>query len=168
MTENIQGICPHLPLAGELRDYKNRSREPLASYLTLTGLFALGFLTLWKIEKPQKQNSRFEDAALMAVATHKLSRIITRDRVLAPFRAPFTKYEKPAAAGEVEEESRGSGLQKAIGELLTCPYCVAPWIAVGVKILYRLAPKATGLLMQVLALTMASDFLNQLYAKLEE
>ena len=33
------------------------------------------------------------DMLLSAVATHKLSRLITRDPVTSPLRAPFTAYE---------------------------------------------------------------------------
>ena len=120
------------------------------------------------MEKRRERVSPIEDAVLAAVGIHKLSRIVTRDRVLALFRAPFTRFEKSAGAGEVEEECRGGGLRNAVGRLVTCPYCVAPWSAVGVKGMFRFAPNATRLLMEVLALVTASDFLNQLYAKLKD
>jgi hypothetical protein len=159
-------MTPDMALSDDFHQYD--PRQPLKSYLILTGFFGLAFASLCAVERPRRRVSKAEDAALLAIATHKLSRIITRDRVLAPFRAPFTKFEKSAGAGEVEEEIRGHGLHNAIGRLVTCPYCVAPWIAVGMKGLFRIAPHTTRLLMEVLALTAASDFLNRVYAKLED
>ncbi|HEY2733186.1 MAG TPA: DUF1360 domain-containing protein, partial [Polyangiales bacterium] len=66
---------------------------------------------------------------LLGVSTFQLARLIAKDRVLAPLRAPFTKFQDSSSAGEVHEEARGVGLQRAIGELVTCPYCLAPWVA---------------------------------------
>ena len=67
------------------------------------------------------ERPRAADLLLAGVATHKLSRLLTKDRVTSFIRAPFTRYEQPAGHGEVEEEPRGSGLRLAIGELLVCP-----------------------------------------------
>jgi hypothetical protein len=157
---------PIKALSDDFHEYD--PHQPLGSYLVLTGVFGLAFLSLCAADRGRERVSPIEDAVLSAIGIHKLSRIVTRDRVLAPFRAPFTKFEKSAGAGEVEEESRGAGLRNAIGRLVTCPYCVAPWIAVCVKGMFRVAPNSTRLLMEVLALVTASDFLNRLYAKLED
>ena len=62
---------------------------------------------------------------LLGIGTHKLTRIIARDQVTAPFRAPFTRFEKFAGSGEVEENAHGSGLRGAIGELVSCSYCMS-------------------------------------------
>jgi Protein of unknown function (DUF1360) len=42
-------------------------------------------------------------------------------------------FDKKLRTGEVPESSRGSGLQKAVGDLVTCPWCVGPWVALGQK-----------------------------------
>jgi Protein of unknown function (DUF1360) len=68
---------------------------------------------------------RLGDLLLLGIGTHKLSRIIAKDRVTAPVKAPFTQFEKSAGSGEVEENARGSGLQAVIGELVSCPYCMS-------------------------------------------
>lgn len=144
------------------------ANEPLEAYSVLVALFGIAFFSLWAVGGRPKKNSRFEDAALLTIAAHKLTRIVTRDRVTAPFRAPFTRFEKSAGSGEVEEESRGEGMQKAVGHLVTCPYCVAPWVALGVRGMYQIAPTVTRLLGQALAMVAASDFLNRIYSKLED
>lgn len=42
-----------------------------------------------------------------------------KDPVTSPFRAPFAVYEESTGAGEVRETPRGTGMQKALGELFT-------------------------------------------------
>ena len=34
-------------------------------------------------------------------------------------------YEEPAGHGELEEHARGTGMRRAVGQLLTCPYCIS-------------------------------------------
>jgi len=41
------------------------------------------------------------------------------------------RSERETAPGEVEERAKGRGLRRAIGELLTCPFCLGTWIASG-------------------------------------
>ncbi len=44
-----------------------------------------------------------QDTALCAVATHKLSRLLARDPVTSPLRAPFTSYQGTAGPAELDE-----------------------------------------------------------------
>src|SRR5262249_30882742 len=46
------------------------------------------------------------DLALLGIATHKLSRIVAKDRITGILRAPFVSYVRSSGAGEVEEEPR--------------------------------------------------------------
>ena len=46
---------------------------------------------------------------LFGIATHKIGRIITKDWVTSPIRAPFTRYEESVGGGEVKEQSRAKG-----------------------------------------------------------
>jgi len=46
------------------------------------------------------------------MATHKISRLITKDKVTAFVRAPFTRFQEAAGHGELEEEARGEGLRR--------------------------------------------------------
>ena len=43
------------------------------------------------------------DVVLFGVATHKLSRLLAKDKVTAAIRAPFTEYEAKGGPAEVEE-----------------------------------------------------------------
>src|SRR4051794_32637205 len=86
------------------------------------------------------------DLLLTGIATHKVSRLITKDKITATLRAPFTRFQEKTGHGEVEEAARGRGLRYAIGELLVCPYCIAQWVAGGFTLGYVFAPRTTRLL----------------------
>jgi len=106
-------------------------RPPLLAYAgtmaVFGGLFsaAIGVARRSGRDLPKRIDGR--DLAAIGVASHKLSRLIAKDKVTTPLRAPFTEYQKDGGPAEVEERSRGRGARKAVGELLTCPYCLGLW-----------------------------------------
>lgn len=73
---------------------------PLPQYATLVGIFAASLgaffagATIRRTLLPERLG--FGDVVLIGVATHKLSRLISKDRVTSPFRAPFARFEKSA------------------------------------------------------------------------
>ncbi len=101
------------------------------------------------------------------MTTHKLSRLVTRDAVLSPLRAPFTRYLGPAGDGELREEPRGRGIRHAIGELVTCPFCLGAWVATGLTVGLALAPRATRIVTSAGTALAISDALQFAYAALE-
>lgn len=142
--------------------------RPIGGYGALLGAFGVLFggavagLSRANLLGNQKSVG---DLALLAVATHKLTRILTLDFVTMPLRAPFVTYEGSAGAGEVDESSKGTGLQKAIGDLVTCPFCSGPWVASALLAASLVRPRATRFLTTMLALTTASDFLHHVYRR---
>jgi hypothetical protein len=110
---------------------------------------------------------RWRDVALLAVATHQLSWMIGRDRVLAPFRALVAHYESSGGVGELNDVPRGGGLLHALGDLVTCPYCLGPWVAAALVFAFLKQPRATRLVALILTLVAASDVLHQLYTLLK-
>lgn len=108
------------------------------------------------------------DLALLGVATHKLSRIIAKDRITGILRAPFVCYIKSAGHGEVEEEPRGRGIQRGIGQLISCPYCMAPWCATALAFGFIFAPRVTKFVAGILTTVAVSDFLHRAYSATED
>jgi hypothetical protein len=108
------------------------------------------------------------DLLLYALATEHLSRVITKDSVTAVLRAPFTRFKEAAGEGEVNEEVVSSGVGHAIGELLTCPFCAAQWVATGLVAGSIMAPALTTAVVSVSAAARASDYLNLLYGRLRK
>jgi hypothetical protein len=147
--------------------YAPDDARPLGQYAALAGVFLTGFgASLAAIRATGKQlPERFSagDVVLLGLATHKLSRLIAKDKVTSFARAPFTRFEENSGQGEVSEEPRGVGLQLAVGELLVCPYCLAQWVA-GALVLSRLAaPRLTRVVASVYAAETMSDFLQLAY-----
>lgn len=95
----------------------------LAEYATLLGFYLASVAVLTGIAAEQDRlPKKFSllDLALLGIATHKLSRIVAKDKITGILRAPFVSYVRSAGAGEVEEEPRGRGFQRGIGHLISC------------------------------------------------
>ncbi len=141
---------------------------PLGAYAVLVLAFVGGFGSMLvqasrNGKLPRRIGAR--DIALLGVATHRLTRLFTRERVTAIVRFPFTRLEGTAGAGEVSEHARGHGLQRAVGSLMTCQFCAAPWTAAGLTAGLLKRPRETRVIASVLAMIAISDFLHQAYAK---
>lgn len=149
--------------------YGAQDIQPLAPYTALAAIFNVLFagilLAVKRTNHSLPEHLAPRDILLLGVATHKLSRLISRDQVTAFLRAPFVTYKSPAAASEVEEEPRGTGWQRALGNLLTCPYCVAQWVAAGFVSGLLVAPRATRLVASTFAVYTLAEFLGLAYEK---
>jgi hypothetical protein len=141
-----------------------REQAPFGSYLTLVGLFnALfaGFLLLVKYARRSlPEQIHAGDIALLGIATYKLSRLITKDKVTSFLRAPFSEFEEDTSSSEVNEKPRGTGMQYALGELLTCPFCMGQWVAAFFAYGLVVAPRVTRLVGSLFAIHMISDLLQ--------
>jgi hypothetical protein len=155
-----------------LSGYAPGEERPLVSYAGLTGAFAgltLAF-SAWVKRSGRELPERISaaDLALVTTATHKAARLLAKDRVTSAVRAPFTRFEEEGGPGEVEEQARGRGLRRAIGELLICPYCLSMWIATAFAAGLVVAPRPTRWTASVLTAVLGSDVLQALYRKLED
>jgi hypothetical protein len=108
------------------------------------------------------------DTLMTVLATHKLSRLIAKDPVTSPLRAPFTSFEGTSGPAELREDVRATGPLKTVGELVSCPFCVGMWVATGFVAGHVLAPKATRLAATTLTALAGSDFLQFAYAYAEQ
>jgi hypothetical protein len=152
------------------QEYAPEDDVPLAGYATamLTYSAVLGGVLFGLGEKRLKWQPSSMDVAMLGAATHKLSRIITKDFVTAPIRAPFTRRHAKEGAGEVSDLPRGSQLQSSIGYLLTCPYCAGPWLGTGLGALLSWRRNPTRFVLRVLTAVTISDFLHLAYSRLNE
>ena len=64
--------------------------------------------------------------------------------------------------------ARGHGPRRAIGQLLTCPYCIGMWIAGALTAGLLVAPRLVRWLSFVLTSLIVSDFLHIAYKKAED
>ncbi|GAA2570923.1 DUF1360 domain-containing protein [Winogradskya consettensis] len=152
------------------RQYAPHEHRPLDGYVVTMGAFgalAASAAVAAKVTgRPIPDRPATADIVLISIATHKLSRLIAKDSITSPLRAPFTRYSEPGGSGEVNEEVRdqGSSLRHSIGELVSCPFCLAVWVATGLTAGLVFAPKLTRLTATVFTATAVSDFLQMAYS----
>lgn len=151
--------------------YRNGSDLPLAGYLRAMaayGLLVVGAgtaVTLSGRRLPERVAPY--DVVLLGVATHKTARMLTKESVTSPLRAPFTRFEGPAGPNELREDVVAEGHAHAVGELLTCPFCMAQWVATAYTAGLLLAPRATRVVLAAMSARALSDALQLGYAVAE-
>ena len=152
--------------------YSPREPKPLGGYaillLVFHALVAVLVALRLRSRKRLPETVPVQDIALLSVATFKLSRLITKDKVTAAVRAPFTEYQEPGGPAEVEEKARGEGLRRAVGELLVCPYCIGQWVATVLLATYIWRPRLTRTAASLLAIVTGADFMQQLWVAVDK
>jgi hypothetical protein len=147
-------------------------RPPLLSYAAVMGTFATLFggalLIAARTGRRLPERTAPSDLVLIGVASHKLSRLIAKDKVTSPVRAPFTELQGDGGPAELEERSRGQGARKAIGEMLICPYCLGLWVAASFSIGLLFVPRLARFLATIFSAQTISDFLQIAYKAAEE
>jgi hypothetical protein len=149
-------------------DYQGED-TPLAGYAALiVGFAAAGGTVLAGAIRSGKLPERMHpgDLAMSCFATQHLARLIAKDRVTSPLRAPFTRYQRRGRPGEVEEAPRRqSGPALALGQLIVCPFCLGQWIALGFVSGLVFAPRATRAAASVLTISAVADLLQEAYVR---
>jgi hypothetical protein len=166
MTDLAESVADTVDQVSHLAErYRHGHDRPLGSYTVVDGAYGalLGVLGLAARRRKLPEIS-VKDVALIGVATHRMSRTIAKDPVMSPVRMPFTRYDGVSGAAELKEEVVARGVGHALGELLTCPFCLAQWVATGFVAGMVFAPRATRLLAATFAGVAVSDFLQYAYA----
>jgi hypothetical protein len=138
------------------------STPPYESYAAIAGVFLGGIATVAALARRAPAGTALDLFALSA-ATFKASRTLSRERVASFVRQPFVEGE--AETGE-DERPVGDGLQRAIGELVTCPRCVGAWSAAALASSQVLSPSFGRLLTWSLGAAGVNDFLQAAFKAL--
>ncbi|NKZ06743.1 DUF1360 domain-containing protein [Actinomadura latina] len=152
-------------------EYAGGEDRPLGSYLGTLGVYALttgAVALIGRRLRDRPPTIGLADLALMTVTTHKVARLIAKDPVTSPLRAPFTRYSGTSGPSELAEEARGKGVRHTIGELITCPFCTAQWVATAYAAGLVFAPQATRLAGTTMTAVAGSDWLQLAYARLQQ
>lgn len=152
--------------------YAGDADRPLGGYLltmtTYTAVVAALAASVKMAGRDVPDDLPARDIVLSALATHKLSRLLAKDPVTSPLRAPFTAYQGTSGPAELQEEVRGSGVRKTVGELVTCPFCTGVWVATGVTAGLIWLPRTTRLATGTLAALAGADLLQFTHAWLQQ
>jgi hypothetical protein len=113
---------------------------------------------------------RFEvtDLLLGGIATHKFARLVTKSSVASPVRAPFTTFVECSGPSEHSERPRDDNhVQHAIGELLTCPFCLGVWVGTGYVAALSMAPRGARVWAALFTVTAVADTMQHAYDALK-
>jgi hypothetical protein len=136
--------------------------RPLPEYAALTAAFGAvlgGFLIVARRRLPDR--IAFGDVVRIGLASYKIGRLVAKDEVTSWVRAPVTRDAEAS-------EPKPQGVQRALGELVTCPYCVGVWAASGLSYALVLYPRQTRLVTTVFGAQAVADFLNAAFVRLKE
>jgi hypothetical protein len=172
VLERASGIGVPMALQQHLfRSYDPRDEVDLGGFVGSLAAYAASVAGLVgasrALGKTLPERYEVADLVIGGVATHKLTRLLSSASVTSPLRAPFTEFEEAAGSGEHHESPRGEhGVRHTVGELLTCPFCLAVWVASAYIGGLVTAPRATRAAAAVLSVVAASDALQHVYARL--
>lgn len=145
-----------------------KGNAPYALVLGVYAAFAGGLsLAVRRWRRGSVPVPKLGDVALLGLATFRLSRLVSKEKVLAPVREPFVGRTEPGQRGELNSEPAGTGVRRAFGELLTCPFCVAIWIATALTALFAAAPRIARLIAGGLAAVVVADWSQHAHAGLQ-
>lgn len=150
--------------------YAAGDERPLRGYLVAMaafGAYTAGWATVVKMRgRPLPDRPEPWDVALTAVATFRLSRLLSKASVTSPLRAPFTTFVGPQGSAELHEEARSDDRNATVGELVTCPFCMSVWVASTLTAGQLLWPRATRTTMGALTALAGADALQLAYGAL--
>jgi hypothetical protein len=156
----------------EAAAYQGGEDRPLGSFATVIAVYSSVVALASLIVRRRggfRQSIGTQDLVLASVATHKVSRLLAKDPVTSPLRAPFTRFTgETTGPAELAEEVRGTGWRKAVGELVTCPFCLAQWVATAFIFGLTLAPRFTRAIAAIFTTVAAADFLHFAYAAADQ
>jgi hypothetical protein len=132
------------------------------TYVGLVGLFlaVLG----WLVSRERRQRVAFDpaprDIAMIGLATFRAGRVAAFARVTEPLRAPVTETVPDEFGAGENVVAEGTGVRKALGELISCPLCVSTWVAAALVAGLRVAPGPTRLVAAILGVSGIAELLN--------
>ncbi|MFE9622638.1 DUF1360 domain-containing protein [Streptomyces sp. NPDC006527] len=137
---------------------------PLGGYAVLAGAFTTAAAVYAGVARSRglRLPERVPpwDVALLGTATYKAARLLSRDKVTSFVRAPFTRRTGEALGAEVMDEPRGRGVRRAVGDLVSCPFCLSVWVAGALVGSYAWTPRATRLICAGLGAVTPADWLQ--------
>ena len=141
---------------------------PYRAYATIASTFLGGLAAATGAASMLKRDPRQLtplDLVTLAAATFKASRTISRDKVASFVREPFVEGEAYVGG---DEKPAGEGMQRALGELVTCTRCVGTWVAGSLASAQILAPRFGRILTWTLSAGAANDFLQAGFVALSQ
>lgn len=144
-----------------------------AGYAAVVAIYlgVVGLVTLVLRRRGTRLPERISafDLAVTALATQRAARLLAKEPITSPVRAPFTEFVDVSGPAELDERARDDSVfRHTVGELLTCPFCVGQWIATAFVTGHVVAPRATRLVTSLFAIVGVADALQHAVARLAD
>jgi hypothetical protein len=138
-----------------VRETDDRPTEP-TDYFALNAVYGALLVGVVAGTRRRARGAPIEQRELIpiAMATFALAKVVAREKIGTWMRDPFVEIE------DGESRPRGTHLQRAVGELVTCTRCVGAWSAMTVVGLRMVDPPAGRTVTNVLAASAANDWLQ--------
>jgi hypothetical protein len=144
-------------------------RRPYAGYAVILAAFGGALAATAGLERALGREGRPASALdlfVLCAGSFKAARALSRERVGSVIRQPFVEEESGDGAGGSHERPAGDGVQRALGELVTCTRCAGTWTAAALLTCQAIAPRFGQLLTWSLAAGAGNDFLQAGFAAL--
>ncbi len=140
----------------------NADTERQTTYFALSGLFLSLFAAFSLRNKKYHKHLHLKpfDLVQLGLATFRVGRLISYDKVTEVYRLPFTKTVKDSSGVGKTTVPKGSGIQRAIGELIACPICSGTWVAAMLVYGMGVAPHATRAFIAIMSAIGMAELLN--------
>jgi hypothetical protein len=168
-----------LPRGGQPKGSERRWRWPgaastptsatdPANYALLEGVFMVGLGGVMALASRRERDGTpaipRDELPVLALATFALADVLAKEKVSTWLREPFVEEGEDHKPVHPE----GTGLRRAVGELVTCTRCVGTWSALGLVGLRTASPPAGRVAARVLALAGVNDLLQSGFRLLAE
>ncbi len=140
-------------------DKKPVQKAQRATYMTLMGIFASLFGVV-SLTRGKQLELKPLDLALLGLATYRSGHLVSYDKVTEEIRKPFTETKPDGSGAGTTVVPKGAGVQKALGELISCPICAGTWMAALMVYGLLLLPGPTRVFMAIMSATGIAEWLN--------
>jgi hypothetical protein len=150
-------------VASEAKNMKSSpAGERRATYQALSSFFVTSFagFAFYEARRGKDLDIKPFDLVQLALASYRLGRMVSYDKVFEPYRAPFTRTVPDPSGEGMTVVSKGSGRRQAIGELIACPICAGTWISAGLVYGLALAPRIVRPFLAIMSSIGAAELLD--------
>jgi Protein of unknown function (DUF1360) len=128
-------------------------REARATRLTLVSVFLtlLASFATRLIPSKRELTPRPYELLMLGLASFRIGRMVAYEGVTAPLREPFTRTQLDDSGAGQTVVATGQGARFVLGQLVSCPICIATWVAAGLVYGLQLLPRPTRLLLAIMS-----------------
>lgn len=147
---------------GEDRQRAEQEQKERAAYITLISIFLGLFAAFAKRDQSDQAQLKLTglDLTMLGLSTYRTGRLVAYDQVTQPLREPFTETTSDSYGTSQTTVPQGSGVRKAVGDLIACPTCIGTWVAAFLVYGLRVAPGPTRLFLAFMSATGLAGILN--------